>query len=111
MDISTAQLIIKNLITEKTQELATFQVASDLLNNTFKADFTAKETAQAEADSKSAELNAEKAKTASHQAEVDALNATLTDKEAVITDLQSQVALMPVQKIDSPSVPLAEMPV
>jgi uncharacterized coiled-coil protein SlyX len=111
MDISLARQQLQTTIASKQADLDALTLAKSILDTTFKADFTAKETAQAEADSKSAELNAEKAKTASHQAEVDALNATLTDKEAVITDLQSQVALMPVQKIDSPSVPLAEMPV
>jgi predicted glutamine amidotransferase len=106
MDINLAKQTIESAIKSRTDELATLILAQSILTDTYKAEFTAKDTATAEADAKSAELNAEKVKTATLTSEKEALavayNNALTEKDTLITesvakdktieDLQSQVA-------------------
>ena len=70
------------------------------------------ETTLKDTDAELAEL---KAQLATAQAQVDSLTKEITDKQAtrdrIATAVTSAVRAMPVQKIDSPSVPMAEMPV
>jgi arginine deiminase len=84
MEITTAQNIIKSAITNATNNLQALQIASDLLNNTYSAQFTALENAQKEANDLSLELN-EKTK------ECATLSDSLTTANDSIADLQNIV--------------------
>lgn len=77
MEIIQAQVILQNLIKSKTDELQAAQLALDLLNNTFKADFTSLETAQKEANDGSAK--------------VAELTTTVTNKDQEISTLTTTV--------------------
>lgn len=84
MEITTAASIIKTAITNATNNLQALQIASDLLNNTYSAQFTALENAQKEANDLSLELN-EKTK------ECATLSDSLTTANVSISDLQNIV--------------------
>ena len=116
MEITSAQLIIKNLITTRTSELLALQTASDLLNNTFKADFTALETAQKEANDKAIEVSAKTTDIANLTTTVQTLTTTVTNKDQEISDLtvtkedlQSQLDTLQTAPIMTP--PIDEKPV
>ena len=91
MDIKQAQQFIMNAIKSRTDELSVFQMASDILNNTFVADFTSLETAQQEANDLAATKNvAEQAKIEA-ETKMTSLTASLADKDSQIADLQTKL--------------------
>lgn len=88
MDINQAKLLLANLIKSRTDELASLQLASNLLNDTFKDDFTARDTAAAEADrlaSEKASIVADKEAAVAQLTQVQAESAA---KDEVIISLQ-----------------------
>jgi len=91
MDISQAKNFIANAIKTRTDELAVFQMASDLLNNTFKADFTNLEVAQKEANDGAAKLSVATAEKADLQTKVATLTQNNTDLTASNIDIQAQL--------------------
>lgn len=95
MDITTAQALLQSTINTKTDELAVLQLALSILNSTYQAEFTTRDTAVAEANDFSQKLNEEKAKTIALNATVNALEATVADKEAQVATLTANVNTVP----------------
>lgn len=94
MEINSAKIILTAAISSPNTMQGTvpaLQLALDLLNNTFKANFVSLETAQKEANDLAAAKNvAEQAKTEA-ETQVTSLTASITDKDSQIADLQKSV--------------------
>ena len=94
MEISQAKIILQTAISSPNTMQGTvpaLQLALDLLNNTFKANFVSLETAQKEANDLAVAKNvAEQAKTDA-EAQVTSLTASITDKDSKIAELQKSV--------------------
>lgn len=78
MDTPTAEQILQSLITSKTNELASLNLALSILNTTFAPDLTAIKTAQADADTQ--------------RTQVSDLTEQLSTANATVSDLTTQLA-------------------
>ena len=85
MDITLAKQIVEAAIKTRTEELDVLKLASEIINNTFSAEFTSITTAQNEAS----RLAAEKNEVIFQKTE---LQATLDSKETEITTLKNEKA-------------------
>lgn len=98
MNIDLAKQTLEQFLNNKTADNNAVQLALDILNNTYKAEFTNLQVAQQEANDATAEVANQKnivvekeALIAEHEATIASVNATLdstkSDLEAKITDL------------------------
>jgi uncharacterized coiled-coil protein SlyX len=91
MEITQAKLTLNNLIKSQTDELQATQLALDVLNNTFKADFVSLENAQKEANDKAAEVNAKNVDIATLNTTVTDLTSAVTEKDNAIEELSTTI--------------------
>jgi chromosome segregation ATPase len=90
MDIKMAKATIENAIKTRTDELAVLQLASDILNENFKAEFTTLEIAQKEANDGVVILNSRNGEIEGLKAVVMSKDAEIEDKVDTITTLQTE---------------------
>jgi chromosome segregation ATPase len=91
MEITQAKIILTNLIKSQTDEFQATQLALDLLNETFKADFVSLETAQKEADDGAAKLSVINTSLEQVTADRDSQAKQVADLTLQVTDVQSQL--------------------
>jgi predicted nucleic acid-binding Zn-ribbon protein len=98
MDITQAKITLANLIKTYTDNLEATQLASDILNDKFRADFTALETAQQEANDGAAALSAKVVELTTANAEIvnktdaiQALNDIVSEKQAAIDEVNQKI--------------------
>ena len=96
MDISLSKQILETTIKSRTDELATLQLALDLLNGSFKVDFTNRDTAVNEANDLATKLSVEKNAHEATKAELVTEKNTTATLTAEKADLQTQLtAIVP----------------
>lgn len=88
-DIALAKQTLGTALKTRTDEIAALQVASDLLNDTFAAEFTNLELAQREATDFAAKLNEEKTAHEATKTDLEAKKATIVEQDATIVTLQA----------------------
>ena len=94
MEISQAKIILQTAISSPNTMQGTvpaLQLALDLLNNTFKANFVSLETAQKEANDLAVAKNVAEQAKADAETKVISLTASITDKDSKIAELQKSV--------------------
>ena len=94
MEINIAKTTLQTAISSPNTPqgvVPALQLALDLLNSTFKADFVSLETAQKEANDLAVAKNVAEQAKADAETKVISLTASITDKDSKITDLQKSV--------------------
>ena len=98
MDLQQAVQLLTTAIGNNTNDVQALQLALSILNNTYSADLVALDAAKKEADDLSAQLSAEKVKTADLTSQVEALTplvqqvADLTDQVKTLTDQNTSLS-------------------
>ena len=98
MDLQQAVQLLTTAIGNNTNDVQALQLALSILNNTYSADLVALDAAKKEADDLSAQLSAEKVKTADLTSQVENLTplvqqvADLTDQVKTLTDQNTSLS-------------------
>jgi ABC-type molybdate transport system ATPase subunit len=96
MDITQAKLVLENTVKRVTDELAVLIMARDIINETFKPEFTSIENAQKEANDKVLEVNAEKQKVSELTTRAETAEAKIVEKEAEVTTFKKSLDDAPI---------------
>jgi hypothetical protein len=88
MDITQAKLVLENTVKRVTDELAVLVMAKDIINDTFKPEFTSIENAQKEVNDKVLEVNIEKQKVSEQTTRAEIAEANIVEKDKAIETLQ-----------------------
>lgn len=98
MDLQQAVQLLTTAIATESNDMQALQLALSILNNTYSADLVALDAAKKEADDLSAQLSAEKVKTADLTSQVENLTplvqqvADLTDQVKTLTDQNTSLS-------------------
>ena len=108
MDITLAKQLLTTAITANSNDAIALNLALSILENTYSADFTALETAKAEADKATSYLSAANEKITELQTSLETANTALTteqeahatdntNNEATISSLNDQITTLKTQ--------------